>query len=78
MKPVVIGRPDEVLGFALAGVTTFAAQTAAEVQRAIDRAVKTIDEPVVLLSREAAELAHERIEAWERGVNGPLYAILPG
>lgn len=78
MNPVVIGTPDEVLGFALAGATTFAATTDAEVEKAIDRAVKTIDRPVVILSHRAAELARERIDAWEHGTSGPLYAILPG
>lgn len=77
MKPVVIGTRDEVLGFALAGATTFVAMTDVEVERAIERAVKTIEQPVVLLSHHAAELVHERIHAWERGASGPLYAILP-
>ncbi len=77
MNPVVIGTPDEVLGFALAGATTFAATTNAEVEKAIDRAVKTIDHPIVILSHHAAELVHERIDAWEHGTSGPLYAILP-
>ena len=49
MTPVVIGTPDEVLGFALAGATTFAATNDAEVEKAIDRARKTVDEPIILV-----------------------------
>lgn len=52
MNPVVIGSPDEVLGFALAGATTFAATTDAEVEKAIDRAVKTLDEPLIVVLRD--------------------------
>ena len=51
MNPVVIGTPDEVLGFALAGATTLAATTDAEVEKAIDRAKKTIEEPIIILVR---------------------------
>lgn len=53
MNPVVIGSPDEVLGFALAGATTFTATTDAEVEKAIDRAVKTQDEPLIVVLRDS-------------------------
>ena len=51
MNPVVIGTPDEVLGFALAGATTFAATTDAEVEKAIDRA-KSMDDSLIILVRD--------------------------
>jgi vacuolar-type H+-ATPase subunit F/Vma7 len=51
MNPVVIGTPDEVLGFALAGATTFVATTDAEVEKAIVRAKKT-DEPLIIVVRD--------------------------
>ena len=51
MNPVVIGTPDEVLGFALAGATTFAATTDAEVEKAIERVVKKGDDSLIILVR---------------------------
>lgn len=50
MKPVIIGTPEEVLGFALAGATTFVATTDTEVEKAIDRAKKT-DEALIIIVR---------------------------
>ena len=51
MTPVVIGTPDEVLGFALAGAATSAATTDAEVEKAIQR-VKKMDDPLIILLRD--------------------------
>ena len=60
MTPVVIGTPDEILGFALAGAKTFAATTEAEVEKAIERARKSVDEPIILVFRDGVIHADDR------------------
>ena len=51
MTPVVIGPADDILGFALAGVTTLAANGDAEVRRAIERAERKFDDALIILLR---------------------------
>lgn len=62
MKILVIGHPDAVLGFSLAGVTGIVAATADEVNRALDEAQANKDVGIVLVTQDVAELIPARME----------------
>ena len=62
MKVLVIGHPDAVLGFSLAGVGGIVASTADEVNEALDDAQAAKDVGIVLVTQDVAELIPERIE----------------
>ena len=56
MKVLVIGHPDAVLGFSLAGVGGRVATTADEVNQALDDAQASKDVGIVLVTQDVAEL----------------------
>src|SRR5258705_8285326 len=62
MKVMVIGHPDAVLGFSLAGVGGRVATTAAEVNQALDDAQASKEIGIVLVTQDVAELIPARME----------------
>ena len=62
MKVLVIGHPDAVLGFSLAGVGGRVASTADEVNQALDDVQAAKDVGIVLVTQDVAELIPARME----------------
>ena len=70
MIPLVIGTPHDVAGFALAGADGARCATRDEVEAAI------APDRLLIFSAGAAALIADRIAAWRRGGQGPLFVVL--
>src|SRR5688572_33464997 len=77
MKVLVIGHPDAVLGFSLAGVGGRVATTAAEVNQALDAAQASKDVGIVLVTQDVAELIPARMEHLKLRSTIPLVVEIP-
>ncbi len=73
MKIAVVGSPEDVRGFALAGLPGQVAQGGAEVEAALAGS----DAGLLLVSACAARLAPEAIARLERGEGAPVALVLP-
>ncbi len=62
MKVLVIGHPNAVLGFSLAGVHGQAVTTPDEVNQALDNALAAKDIGIILLTQDVARLIQARVE----------------
>ena len=78
MKMHVIGDPDAVLGFSLAGLTGEVATTAHEVVQALDRAVGDPEMGVILITEQAASLVEELVASLRVATPGPVVIEIPG
>ena len=78
MKILVIGHPDAVLGFSLAGVNGQAVTTAEEAGRALDQALASKDVGIVLVTQEVARLVNARMEHLKLRSTIPLVVEIPG
>jgi vacuolar-type H+-ATPase subunit F/Vma7 len=78
VKPILLGTPDDALGFALSGAATVTAASRDGVEQAIRRISTTVDDPVFIFSREAAELIPDTIRQWTKRGSGPMFVVLPG
>ena len=77
MKILVIGHPEAVLGFSLAGVGGRAAATAAEVNQALDEAQASKDVGIVLVTQDVAKLIPARMEHLKLRSTVPLIVEIP-
>ncbi len=77
MKVLVIGHPDAVLGFSLAGVGGQVATTADEVNHALDVAQVAKDVGIVLVTQDVAELIPDRMEYLKLRSTIPLVVEIP-
>ena len=77
MKVLVIGHPDAVLGFSLAGVGGRVATTAAEVNQALDDAQAARDVGIVLVTQDVAQLIPARMEHLKLRSTVPLVVEIP-
>jgi vacuolar-type H+-ATPase subunit F/Vma7 len=77
MKVLVIGHPDAVLGFSLAGVGGRVATTAAEVNQALDDAQSSRDVGIVLVTQDVAELIPARMEHLKLRSTVPFVVEIP-
>jgi len=77
MKVLVIGHPDAVLGFSLAGVGGRVATTAAEVNQALDDAQAARDVGIVLVTQDVAQLISARMEHLKLRSTVPLIVEIP-
>jgi len=77
MKVLVIGHPEAVLGFSLAGVGGRVATTAAEVNQALDAAQASKDVGIVLVTQDVAELIPARMEHLKLRSTVPLIVEIP-
>jgi vacuolar-type H+-ATPase subunit F/Vma7 len=78
MKVLVIGHPEAVLGFSLAGVGGRVATTAEEVNQALDEAQSSKDVGIVLVTQDVAELIPARMEHLKLRSTVPLVVEIPG
>jgi V/A-type H+-transporting ATPase subunit F len=77
MKVLVIGHPEAVLGFSLAGVGGRVAATAEEVNQALDEAQASKDVGIVLVTQDVAELIPARMERLKLRSTIPLVVEIP-
>ncbi len=78
MKVLVIGNPEAVLGFSLAGVNGREAATADEVNQALDDALNAHDVGIVLITQDASSLVEARMEGLRLRSTIPLVVEIPG
>ena len=77
MKVLVIGHPEAVLGFSLAGVSGRVATTAEEVNQALDEAQASKDIGIVLVTQDVAQLIPSRMERLKLRSTVPLVVEIP-
>jgi V/A-type H+/Na+-transporting ATPase subunit F len=77
MKVLVIGHPDAVLGFSLAGVGGRVAKTADEVNQALDEAQASKDIGIVLVTQDVAQLIPARMDHLKLRSTVPLVVEIP-
>jgi V/A-type H+-transporting ATPase subunit F len=77
MKVLVIGHPEAVLGFSLAGVGGRVATTAAEVNQALDEVQASRDVGIVLVTQDVAQLIPARMEHLKLRSTIPLVVEIP-
>lgn len=77
MKVMVIGHPEAVLGFSLAGVNGQAAATAAEFNQALDNALAAKDIGLILVTEDVARLSQTRMEDLKLRSTVPLVVEIP-
>lgn len=77
MKVLVIGHPEAVLGFSLAGVGGRVATTADEVNQALDEAQASKEVGIVLVTQDVAQLIPARMERLKLRSTVPLVVEIP-
>jgi V/A-type H+-transporting ATPase subunit F len=77
MKVLVIGHPEAVLGFSLAGVHGQPATDAAEANQALDDALKAKDVGIVLVTQDVAAMIQPRMEHLKLHSTIPLVVEIP-
>jgi V/A-type H+-transporting ATPase subunit F len=77
MKVVVIGHPEAVMGFSLAGVNGRSVSTVAEANAALDEALRARDNGLVLVTRDVAMLVQPRMEDLKLRSTLPLIVEIP-
>ena len=78
MKVLVIGHPEAVLGFSLAGVHGRAVSTAEEANQALDEALANKENGIVLVTQDVAQLVKARVENLKLRSTIPLVVEIPG
>jgi V/A-type H+-transporting ATPase subunit F len=77
MKILVVGNPEAVLGFSLAGIEGKSATSAEEAGRALDDALAAKDLGIVLVTRDAAEMIGPRMDRLRLRREPPLVVEIP-
>lgn len=77
MKIRVIGHPETVLGFALAGVTGIPVTSEAEAHRALDDALRAPEAGVVLVTKDVTAMIGRRMEELKLRGTLPLVVEIP-
>ena len=77
MKVLVIGHPEAVLGFSLAGVSGRAVTTAEEADKALDEAFSSKDVGIILVTQDIASMLHARVEDLKLHSTVPLVVEIP-
>ncbi len=78
MKVWVVGHPEAVLGFSLAGVDGKAVQDAEQASRALDEALAMKDVGIVLVTKDVARLMQARMDDLKLHSTVPLIVEIPG
>ncbi len=78
MKVLVVGHPEAVLGFSLAGVDGKAVQNAEQANRALDEALAAKDVGIVLVTKDIARLMQPRMDDLKLHSTVPLIVEIPG
>jgi len=78
MKVLVIGHPEAVLGFSLAGVQGISVTTAEETNAALDEALTLKDVGIVLVTQDVSDLIQARMDDLRHHSTVPLVVEIPG
>jgi V/A-type H+-transporting ATPase subunit F len=78
MKVLVIGHPEAVLGYSLAGVQGQAASSAEEANQALDKALSAPDIGIILVTQNVARLIESRMDYLQLRSTIPLVVEIPG
>ncbi len=78
MKVRIIGNPEAVLGFSLAGVQGQAVATADEVNQALDEAMSDSEVGIILVTEDVARLILSRMDQLKLRSTIPLVVEIPG
>jgi V/A-type H+/Na+-transporting ATPase subunit F len=77
LKVLVVGHPEAVLGFSLAGVNGQAVQNADETNRALDEALASKDVGIVLVTQDVARMIQSRMDDLKLHSTVPLIVEIP-
>lgn len=78
MKVRIIGNPEAVLGFSLAGVQGQAVTTANEINQALDEAMSDGEVGIILVTEDVARLILVRMDQLKLRSTIPLVVEIPG
>ncbi len=78
MKVLVIGHPEAVLGFSLAGIHGQAASTTEEANQALDKALATPGIGIVLVTQDVGKMIEGRMDYLRLRSTIPLVVEIPG
>lgn len=77
MRVLVVGHPDAVLGFSLAGVDGKAVSTAEDAEKALNEALASRDVGIILVTQDVARLLQPRVEDLKLHSTIPLVVEIP-
>jgi vacuolar-type H+-ATPase subunit F/Vma7 len=78
MKVLVIGHPEAVLGFSLAGVNGVTVSTVEETNKALDEALASTDIGIILITQDVSSLIQTRMDQLRQQSTVPLVVEIPG
>ncbi len=78
MKVWVVGHPEAVLGFSLAGVDGKPVQNVEQANQALDEALAAKDVGIVLVTKDVARLMKPRMDNLKLHSTVPLIVEIPG
>ncbi len=78
MKLMVIGHPEAVLGFSLAGVGGRPATNSTEANQALDEALARTDVGIILVTEDVAAMIEARMDQLKMHSTVPLVVEIPG
>ncbi len=78
MKLIVIGHPEAVLGFSLAGVSGRAATNAAEANQALDEMLVHPEVGIILVTEDVGAMIAARMDQLKMHSTVPLVVEIPG
>ena len=77
MQIRVIGHPDAILGFALAGVSGSSVRTEAEARKALEEALQLPEAGIVLVTKDVGRMLHDQMESLKLRSSLPLIVEIP-
>lgn len=77
MRVLVVGHPEAVLGFSLAGVGGQPVQNAEQANRALDEALAAKDVGIVLVTQDVARMIQPRMDDLKLHSTVPLIVEIP-
>src|SRR5512133_3018637 len=78
MKVLVIGHPEAVLGFSLAGVQGIAVSSPEETNKALDEALISEDVGIILVTQDVSSQIQGRMDELRQHSTVPLVVEIPG
>jgi len=78
MKVLVIGHPEAVLGYSLAGIQGKVVSSAEEANQALDKALATPEIGIVLVTQDVGKLIEGRMDYLRLRSTIPLVVEIPG
>ena len=78
MKVLVIGHPEAVLGFSLAGVEGVAVTTPEETNKALDDALAAAGIGIILITQDVSSQIQTRMDELRQHSTVPLVVEIPG